>query len=577
LWLCYIKFVKIALGQINTVIGDFAGNIAHILEFYRRAASEKADLVLFPELAIPGYPPRDLLLKPNFVSDNLAALDRLALQVQGPPMIVGYVDRNPGVGRSFRNSAAVIESGRVTTRAHKMLLPTYDVFDEDRYFEPAESPTAVRLSDRLVGVTICEDIWNDEDFWPSRIYRRDPVRELKAMGIGLLVNISASPWNLGKDATRFRMLETIARNDKLPVAYCNAVGGNDELIFDGNSFMFDSKGCLLAQGKSFEEDMLIVDTHSTTHSERPASHLGASLSPLTPSALHPTSEQASLFRALRLGLRDYVFKCGFKSVVLGLSGGIDSALTVCLAVAALGRENVLGVAMPSRYSSEGSIEDARTIANKLGIRLEIIPVQPQVDSFRTALAPLFAGRAEDATEENLQSRVRGVTLMAIANKFGSLLITTGNKSELATGYCTLYGDMCGGLAVISDLSKTQVYELAKWINAHPDATGLKANVIPESSITKAPSAELKPNQTDQDTLPPYDWLDQVLMAFVERNESAADLVKRGFDPDRVRELARKIDLNEYKRRQAAPGLKVTSKAFGIGRRIPIAQYYRENA
>ena len=576
--------MKIALGQINTVIGDFAGNVARILDFYARAVSAKADLVLFPELAITGYPPRDLLLKPQFVTDNLAALDQLAGKVRGPPMIVGYVDRNQGVGRRgqgirepgrlFRNSAAVIESGQVTHRVHKMLLPTYDVFDEDRYFEPAESPTAVRLCNRLVGVTICEDIWNDEDFWPSRLYRCDPVRDLKTKGIELLINISASPWHLGKEATRFRMLETISRNDKLPVAYCNAVGGNDELVFDGNSFVFNAKGGLLAQGKSFEEDLLVVDMDSTSYLPVPRS-LSPHRSLRRSAGGEGGSPLNSLFHALRLGLRDYVHKCGFKSVVLGLSGGIDSALTACIAVAALGKENVLGVAMPSRYSSKGSVEDAKTVSANLGIRLEIIPIQPQVESFGTALASLFVGRVEDATEENLQSRIRGVTLMAISNKFGSLLITTGNKSELATGYCTLYGDMCGGLAVISDLSKTQVYELARWINANPDLTGLKANVIPANSITKPPSAELKPDQTDQDTLPPYEMLDQVLAAYVERQESAADLVKRGLDPKLVRELVRKIDLNEYKRRQAAPGLKVTSKAFGIGRRIPIAQRYRE--
>ncbi len=550
--------MKVGLGQINTIIGDFAGNVRHILEFYNRATAAQADLVLFPEMTIPGYPPRDLLLKSRFIEDNLAALENLATQVHGPPTIVGYVDRNTGTGRPLRNSAAVIEKGQIIHRVHKTLLPTYDVFDEDRYFEPAESTTAIRLCDRLVGITICEDIWNDHDFWPSRLYRRDPVRELKSQGIELLLNISASPWHLGKEEIRFKMLETIARNDQLPVAYCNAVGGNDELIFDGNSLALKSGGNLVAYGNSFEEDLILVDVDSVSNVE------------------HETSNDCfSLFQALTLGLRDYVRKCGFRSVVMGLSGGIDSALTACIATAALGKENVLGVAMPSRFSSEGSVTDARVVAQNLGIRFEVIPIQPQVESFRTALTTIFAGRPEDTTEENLQSRIRGVTLMALSNKFGSLLITTGNKSELATGYCTLYGDMCGGLAVISDLAKMQIYELARWINQNSQLTGLAADVIPVSSITKSPSAELKSNQTDQDTLPPYDILDEILAAYVERHESATQLIQRGFDPSVVKELLRKMDVNEYKRRQAAPGLKVTSKAFGIGRRIPIAQKYRE--
>ena len=551
--------MKLALAQINTTIGDFDGNVGRILDFHTRAAQAKAELVLFPELAITGYPPRDLLLRPRFVEDNLKALDELAGRAQGPPMVVGFVDRNTGTGRPLRNSAAVIENGRIIQRIHKMLLPTYDVFDEDRYFEPAETNVALMLGGRRVGVTICEDIWNDQDFWSSRIYRRDPIRELKSQGAELIVNISASPWHLAKEQIRFRMLETIARNDRLTVAYCNAIGGNDDLIFDGNSLVFGPDGKLLAEGKSFEEDLIVVDLHVPSGIERRAS-----------------SDQENLFRALTLGLRDYVRKCGFRSVVMGLSGGIDSALTACLATAALGQENVLGVAMPSRFSSEGSITDARAVAQALGIRFEIIPIEPAVQSFRTALAALFAGQPEDTTEENLQSRIRGVILMALSNKFGALLVTTGNKSELATGYCTLYGDMCGGLAVISDLAKMHIYDLARWINAHPNQTGLPGGAIPAGSLTKPPSAELRPNQTDQDTLPPYDILDQILTAYVEGHQRVDELVRRGFDPQLVKELTHKIDANEYKRRQAPPGLKVTSKAFGIGRRIPIAQRYRED-
>jgi NAD+ synthase (glutamine-hydrolysing) len=552
--------MKVGLGQINTTIGDFEGNLQKILDYYRKAVAAKADLVLFPELALCGYPPRDLLLKSSFVNSTLKALDTLAPQISGPPIIVGYVDRNEGVGRPLRNSAAVIQNGKITHRIHKTLLPTYDVFDEDRYFEPASSNQAIELCGRKVGLTICEDIWNDEDFWPSRLYRQDPVKSLKTQGIDLLLNISASPWNLNKEKVRFQMLETIARNDNLPVLYCNSVGGNDELIFDGHSFAFKVGGTLIAQGKSFAEDLLIVDLDQ----------------PKTSPALE-SDDCHNLFRALSLGLKDYVHKCGFKSVVLGLSGGIDSALTACIAVAALGKENVLGVAMPSRYSSEGSVSDAKKIAENLGIGFEIIPIQPQVEGFQEALSKVFAGRPEDTTEENLQSRIRGVTLMAISNKFGCMLITTGNKSELATGYCTLYGDMCGGLAVISDLSKTQVYDLSRWINDHAESTGLIKTVIPPDSITKPPSAELKPNQFDQDTLPPYPVLDGILSGYVERYESAKQIAEKGFDPKLVNDLVRKIDFNEYKRRQAAPGLKVTSKAFGVGRRIPIAHRYRESA
>ncbi|MDD2710167.1 MAG: NAD+ synthase [Verrucomicrobiae bacterium] len=553
--------MKIALAQINTTVGDFQGNIARILNFYRQASDARADLVLFPELAICGYPPRDLLLRPQFVLGNLRALEKAASHMTGPPAIVGFVDRcDSPAGQPLRNAAAIIEKGRVTGRIHKMLLPTYDVFDETRYFSPADANEPIVLCGKRIGVTICEDIWNDEDFWPSRLYRRDPVRELKNKGIDLLANISSSPWHLGKEITRRHMMETVARNDQFPIAYCNSVGGNDELIFDGNSMMIQKGGALTARGRSFEEDLMVVDL------ELPAS-------PLATEASSPSAE--NLFRALTLGVRDYTAKCGFRSVLLGLSGGIDSALTACLAAAALGRENVMGVTMPSTYSSRGSVEDSRLLAEALGIRFENVTIQPMVESFRAGLSGLFAGRQEDTTEENLQSRVRGVILMAISNKFGSLLLTTGNKSEVATGYCTLYGDMCGGLAVISDLSKTQVYDLARWINAHPEKTGLAKNVIPSDSLTKAPSAELRPNQTDQDTLPPYNTLDQIMASYVERHESISQMEEKGFDAGLLRDLIRKFDLSEYKRRQAAPGLKVTTKAFGVGRRFPIAQRYRE--
>lgn len=553
--------MKIALAQINPTIGDFKTNLNKIQEFYARASSEKVDIVLFPEMAITGYPPRDLLLRAHFIDENLKVLESFtAITTNGPVAVIGYVDRNmTGKGRALRNSAAWIENGKILHRIHKTLLPTYDVFDEDRYFEPGDSFKIINYRGQKFGVTICEDIWNDQDFWSSPLYHRDPVKELKSLGAEVLLNISASPWHLGKEELRFKMIQTISRTDHLPVVYCNMVGGNDELIFDGNSLVFDQSGNCIKQGRAFEEELVAFEFSNPD--TKP---------------FQKAAPEHDLFRALSLGLRDYVRKCGFKSVVLGLSGGIDSALTACIAVSALGRENVFGVAMPSKFSSQHSIDDARVLAENLKIRFELLPIQNQVDAFRVALAPIFSGMAEDTTEENIQSRIRGVTLMALSNKLGSLLITTGNKSEMATGYCTLYGDMCGGLAVLSDLSKMQVYSLSKWINSNPNLTGLVNGVIPESSIVKPPSAELRPNQTDQDSLPPYEILDQILTGYVERHESVKDLIKQKYDPALVRDLTRKIDINEYKRRQAAPGLKVTTKAFGIGRRIPIAQRYRES-
>lgn len=545
--------MKVALGQINTTVGDFAGNGGKIAECYARAVSLGVDLVVFPELCLTGYPPRDLLLRRQFVDDNLAALDRLAGQIGEVPALVGFVDRvGAASGLQIANAAAFIRQKRIVQRIHKTLLPTYDVFDEDRYFHPAMATQVVEVGGIRIGVTICEDIWNDADFWPRRLYDRDPVAELKEQGAQWIVNLSASPWHLGKLRTRIDMLGTVARKDRLPILYCNAVGGNDELIFDGSSLAFNASGQLVALGKRFEEDLVVVDPSAAKPMQAPE-----------------MSDPEKIFRALTLGLGDYVTKCGFKSVVLGLSGGIDSAVTAVVAAQALGRQNVLGIAMPSKFSSEHSVADARKIAENLGIRFETIPVQEPVDAVRAFLKPLFEGRAEDATEENIQSRMRGLILMAISNKLGSLLLTTGNKSELATGYCTLYGDMCGALAVISDVPKMMVYELAKFINR-------TRQIIPQSSITKPPSAELRPNQTDQDTLPPYDVLDGVLKAYVEDRKPLREIIAGGFDPAIVRDLVGKIDRSEYKRRQAAPGIKVTSTAFGIGRRMPIAQRYKEN-
>lgn len=546
--------MKIALAQINTIVGDLRGNAAKILDAYQRAVHAGAALVVTPEMAITGYPPRDLLAKHRFVADNLRALDELAGQIGPVPLVVGYVEVNSRrPGRDYFNAAALARDGKIVERRFKTLLPTYDVFDEDRYFQPAESNHPVELDGWSLGLTICEDIWT-QDYLPTRLYERSPVEELMR-GISppsLLLNISASPYHIGKEKMRADMLRGIALKHRTPVVYCNLVGGNDELIFDGNSMVFDAAGNLLARAAAFREDLLLVDFDAP----RP-----------TPSA--PLDSIAALHDALVLGLRDYTLKCGFKSVVLGLSGGVDSAVTACLAVAALGRENVMSVSMPSQFSSKGSIEDARELATNLGIRWEMIPIQDVFEEFKATLKPLFKGLREDTTEENIQARIRGTILMALSNKLGHMLLTTGNKSEIAVGYCTLYGDMNGGLGVIADVPKTMVYQLARCINA-------QRPVIPEASLTKPPSAELRPNQTDQDTLPPYEVLDEILRKYVEESKSAAEIIaETKFSEKLVREIVRKIDLNEYKRKQAAPCLRVTTKAFGIGRRVPIAQRYVE--
>ena len=544
--------MKVAIAQINTTVGDLRGNTGKILDFYRRGAAAGAAIVVAPELAVTGYPPRDLLAKRRFVDDNLHALDELGGSIGETALLVGYVDRNPTrPGKEYFNAVALVQNGRILERRFKTLLPTYDVFDEDRYFQPAESNVPVTFLGQRMGLTICEDIWNARDYWPNRLYRRDPIEELTSTGnLSIIYNVSASPYHLGKERTRFDMLQAAARKHLVPLVYCNLVGGNDELIFDGNSMVFDAAGHLIAKGKAFAEELIVADLHSE---------------PTQP--FEAQEEVAAVYNALVLGLRDYTLKCGFKSVVLGLSGGIDSAVTASLAVAALGRENVLGVSMPSQFSSKGSIEDAKELVRNLGIRWELMPIQEIFQVFKGAFKDLFKGFAEDTTEENIQARIRGTMLMAISNKFNHLLLTTGNKSELAVGYCTLYGDMAGGLAVIADVPKTMVYDLARFINRD-------RRVIPEASLTKPPSAELRPNQTDQDTLPPYDVLDSILKKYVEESKSAADIVQDlKLDEKLVRDVVRKIDLNEYKRKQAPPCLRVTTKAFGIGRRVPIAQKY----
>ncbi len=550
--------MRIAIAQCNLTVGDIAGNEARILAAYRRGADAGAELVVCPELAVTGYPPRDLLHRPAFVRANLDALGRLAASTEAVGLLVGFVSENAArPGRAVRNSAALLRHGGVVAVRHKTLLPTYDVFDEDRYFEPATENLPIDFDGRKLGVTICEDLWNDADFWPERRYRPDPAAMLVAAGAEILVNLSASPWHLGKERTRHDMLANLARKTRRPVVYCNLVGGNDELVFDGQSVAFDATGALAAQGAAFAEDFLVIETDQPGRG--------------TPAV--PVAEEL-LFGALVLGTRDYLHKCGFKSAVLGLSGGIDSAVVACLAVAALGHENVRGLALPSQFSSGGSIDDARALAANLGIAFDVVPIQAPFDAVKGQLKPVFEERAEDVAEENIQARLRGVILMAMSNKFGSLLLTTGNKSELAVGYCTLYGDMCGGLAVISDVPKTQVYRLAEWIN---EDTGRRLGRawIPRPSIDKPPSAELRPNQTDQDSLPPYDVLDSILEQYVVEQRSPAQIVASGHAGADVRRVVRLIDLAEYKRRQAAPGLKVTTKAFGVGRRVPVAQRWTE--
>ncbi|HWY78110.1 MAG TPA: NAD+ synthase [Verrucomicrobiae bacterium] len=543
--------MKVALAQINTTVGDLAGNEGKILAAHRRGVEAGVDLVMFPELTITGYPPRDLLLKRSFISQNLAVLDQLAAASGKVAMLVGFVGENKKrPGREVSNCVALLQDGKIFTTRTKTLLPTYDVFDEDRYFEPAQENHPVEFAGGKIGLTICEDIWNDEDFWPERRYQHNPPLELAAEGSRILFNVSASPWHVGKQETRYQMLRSMAQKAKCPMLFCNQVGGNDELVFDGGSLAFNAAGELIARAEMFAEDFVIVDT--------------ATARPM-PRIVGP--EEELVYKALVMGLRDYLYKCGFKSAVLGLSGGIDSALTACIAADALGKENVRGISLPSQFSSQGSLDDARILAERLGISCEVIPIQPPFEAVKKQLQPIFAGRAEDTTEENIQARLRGVILMALSNKFGSLLLTTGNKSELAVGYCTLYGDMCGGLAVISDVPKTMVYRLSRWINRERE-------IIPTASITKPPSAELRLNQTDQDSLPPYDILDAILDAYVVQGRTLSEIVQGGFDEATVKRVIRLIDFNEYKRRQAAPGLKVTSKAFGVGRRIPIAQKYQ---
>jgi len=549
--------MKIALAQINTTVGDLAGNVNRMIRAAREAAAAGAHIIVFPELSVTGYPPRDLVEKPTFVERSVEQLDRLAAETAELPLalIAGYVGpAKSQTGKRATNSAAVLRAGRIIFRQTKMLLPTYDVFDEARYFVPAEQQCLFALDERPIALTICEDAWNDKQFWERPLYRRDPVQELAHAGGELLISINASPYHMGKRGLRHEIFAATARRHGIPVVYVNQVGGNDQLVFDGSSFAMDATGRVAASAASFAEDLVLFDAASgegEQHQSLP-------------------DECQAVYEALVVGTRDYIRKCGFERVLVALSGGIDSSLTVAIAVDALGAQNVTGVGMPGPFSSEGSIADARALAENLGIRFELVPIGGAYQQFLQVLDPLFAGAPRDVTEENLQARLRGVTLMALSNKWGALVLTTGNKSELAVGYCTLYGDMCGGLAVISDVPKTLVYALSRAANQrHPGA-------IPESVFSKPPSAELRPDQKDSDSLPPYEILDQILRAYVEDSQSPRQIAT---DLDLplavVADIVNKVDRNEYKRQQAAPGLKVTSKAFGIGRRFPIAQRYAE--
>ncbi|MGH8094754.1 MAG: NAD+ synthase [Chthoniobacterales bacterium] len=549
--------MRIGIAQINPIVGDLWGNFDKILSAYERLATTGAELVLTPELATTGYPPQDLVFKSRFVPQNLEVIERLHGCIGAVPLLVGYIDRNERRGKPFFNAAALLERGQPIRKSFKTLLPTYDVFDEERYFEPGRGGEIFAIAGQQIGVTICEDIWT-QDYLPRPLYDSDLVGGLVGKGAEIIVNLSASPFGLGKLGMRCEMVGAIARAYERPIIYCNVVGGNDELVFDGSSIAFNRRGDLIARLPSFQAAEALIETESSAGLTLP-----------------PPDAMSELFGALSLGVRDYLAKCHFKSAVLGLSGGIDSAVVAALAVESLGKDSVVGVSMPGPYSSRGSIDDALALARNLGIRCLQIPINDAFAAFKAQFKKTFAGLPEDATEENMQSRLRGMILMALSNKFGHLLLTTGNKSELAVGYCTIYGDMAGGLAVISDVPKTLVYQLAHWINSNKLGAGLEREIIPAATIEKPPSAELKLGQVDQDSLPPYAVLDQILQLYIEENLSGSDIISRGFDETTVRWVLRRVDLNEYKRAQAAPGIKVTSRAFGVGRRMPIAQQYRD--
>jgi NAD+ synthase (glutamine-hydrolysing) len=551
--------MKIAIAQINPIIGDLSGNAQKILEMSQQAASENARLLLTPELSICGYPPRDLLLNPSFVEAMDNTLQKLAEDLPANlAVLLGTVVKNSQAhvagGKNLFNSIALLENGKIQQIFHKRLLPTYDVFDEKRYFEPGLQANYFKLDDLNIGVTICEDLWNDEEFWGKRSYAVNPIADLANLGVDLIVNLSASPYTVSKQHLREAMLKHTTVNFQQPIIYTNQVGGNDDLVFDGRSFALNKQGEIVCRAKGFVSDFITVEFNSNKQDLD-----FGDISPVD------ESEDEEIWNALVLGVKDYVGKCRFSKVLLGLSGGVDSALVAAIATAALGKENVIGVLMPSPYSSEHSISDALALAANLDIKTQILPIGELMSSFDKSLDELFTGTEFGIAEENLQSRIRGNLLMAISNKFGYLLLSTGNKSEVAVGYCTLYGDMNGGLSVIADVPKTRVYSICKWLNSHH-----QKEVIPENIITKAPSAELKPGQVDQDSLPPYEILDDILDRLIHQHQSAAEIISAGHEPAIVDRVLQLLSRAEFKRRQAAPGLKITDRAFGTGWRMPIA-------
>ena len=541
------------MAQINLTIGDLEGNLGRIRNAIEEGGALGADLVVFSEMALSGYPCRDLLDKPEFISANAQALERLIQQARGPAVLIGhFAERQADTGKRLANCATLFENGAVLARHEKILLPAYDVFDELRYFQPGDKATVILFKGQRLGITICEDIWNIPGFYDRDGYPRNPVTELAREGVDCLINLSASPYRIGRGVRRLELAREIIKETGAPLLLVNQVGGNDDLLFDGHSFALNSAGETLAQARGFEEDSVLVDLQS----------------PANEATAWERCEEEEIFKALVLGVRDYLNKCGYKKAVLGLSGGIDSSVVAVIAKEALGADHVTGISMPSVYTADASQEDAQALARCLGIRFETIPIGSVFGAYKDSLRGLFGDTPEDVTEENIQARIRGNLLMAVSNKWGSMVLSTGNKSEMSVGYCTLYGDMAGGLSVISDVLKTRVYRLARWINRGSE-------VIPDRVLTRPPTAELRPNQTDQDSLPPYDVLDAILEAYVERHESVEEIARLGYDPALVREVTGKVDNNEYKRNQSAPGLKITGKAFGSGRRLPIAQRFRK--
>ncbi len=541
--------MKIALAQINPTIADFNGNLKKIKDFTMRAKAAKADLIVFPEQALSGYPALDLWEDPSFIRENDLAIKKLSSQNKEIGVIIGFSSQNKArFGKPLHNSAALLYRGKMAVLRHKTLLPTYDVFDEARYFEPAESNLPFKFKGKKIGLSICEDAWFGEKSGTHKLYQTDPIALQARQGANILINISASPFIRGKNIQRRKIMSSHARKNKLPFFYCNMIGGNDEIVFDGRSCVFNPRGEPVFEAKAFEEDLILINTDSLP----------------SPVQAQEISETQEIKSALILGIRDYLAKCKILKVFVGLSGGIDSAVVCALAVQALGKERVAGVSMPSRYSSKGSIIDAKALARNLGIRFLSIPISPLHHAYQESLKDFLSGKPEDPTEQNIQARIRGNILMALANREGGMAFTTGNKSELSVGYCTLYGDMAGGLAPLADVPKETVYELAREINKDKE-------IIPQSSIAKAPSAELKPHQKDEDDLPPYPTLDPILKAYIEKKWGILEIAKKGFPSDLVKDIIRRIDLAEYKRRQAPPSIKISPKAFGVGRRMPIAR------